>query len=99
MPVSGFRNHETTLIATHNAVTGQQSLYTGRHHLMAFGVSTESKASWEPYVIFLASAPLPALLLSTPQTMTNFQEHLSKSWHLCSMQRSQQVLSSVSNTL
>lgn len=31
------------------------------HVLMAFWVSTESKASWESYVTLLASAVLPAL--------------------------------------
>ena len=46
---------------THTALLLTPVRYTGRHHLMACWVSTDSKASWESYVTFLASALLPAL--------------------------------------
>ena len=46
---------------THMLVFLTPVRYTCRHHLSAFWVSTESKASWESYVTFLASALPPAL--------------------------------------
>lgn len=49
----------------------------GRNHLMAFWVNTDSQASWEPYVTFLASALLPALDLWPHRPWPNIQECLS----------------------
>lgn len=49
---------------THTPLFLTHVWYRGKQHLMAFWVITESKASWESYAAFLASAPLSTLDLS-----------------------------------